>query len=258
MAARFGLYAALVLPLAFAMVFLRQLLEFRDPFVPWSEDAHLLLTGTDWGRTYLIGAALAVAAPLTFALVRGFKPLTWVPASLTVLALGAFPALTGHANAGEGWLRASTLGADVLHVWSAGTWMGGLAGVLFLDLKLREGNEGGAAGRARLLPALVPAFSPFAVASVAVLVVTGVFASWIHLPEVSALFTERYGRTLILKLLAVGGVLALGWLNWRRHTPRLDSEAGSDKLFRAAALELAVAQLVLLATAVLVRTSPSL
>lgn len=254
MAARFGLYAALVLPLAFALVFLRQLLEFRDPFVPWSEDAHLLLTGTAWGRTYLIGAALAVAAPLTFALVRGFKTVTWVPASLTVLALGAFPALTGHANAGEGWLRASTLGADVLHVWAAGAWLGGLAGILFLDLKLREGDAGGA----RLLPSLVPAFSPIAVASVAALVVTGTFAAWVHLPEVSALVTERYGRTLILKLLAVGGVLALGWLNWRRHTPRLDSEAGPDTLFRAAVLELTVAQLVLLATAVLVRTSPSL
>lgn len=250
--ARFGLYATLILPMAFGLVFLRQLLEFRDPFVPWTEDAHLLLTGTEWGRTYIVGAGLALLAPVTFSFVRGYRRFGWIPASLIVLALGAFPALTGHANAGDGWLRASTLIADVLHVWAAGAWLGGLAGILFLDRTLRTGEKRGS----RLLPSLVPAFSPVAIGGVATLVITGLFASWVHIPQLSALYTEPYGRALLLKLIGVGGVLALGWLNWRRLTPRLVQASGPDALFRAAAFELAVAQLVLLVTAVLVRTPP--
>ena len=45
-AARIGSAAALVLPVALGLFFVRQLLEFRDPYAPWSEDARLLLTGT--------------------------------------------------------------------------------------------------------------------------------------------------------------------------------------------------------------------
>lgn len=220
--------------------------------MPWTEDAHLLLTGTEWGRMYMVGLGLALIAPVAFAASRNRRGPGWVLASLTALALCVFPALTGHANAGEGWRRMATLSADVLHVWAAGAWIGGLAGILFLDRTTRNSAIGGVG----ILPVLVPVFSPVAVAAVATLVLTGVVASWVHLPNVSVLFTSGYGRTLSIKLLAVGVVLGLGWLNWRRHTPRLGQASGPDRLRRAAAFELLVAQLVLVATAILVRTAP--
>jgi copper resistance protein D len=250
---RFGLYASALLPLAFGMVFLRQLLEFRDPFVPWTEDAVLLLRGTDWGRTYILAAVLALLAPLAFATSRVWRGPGWAVASVLVLALGTFPALTGHANAGEGWIRATTLSADVLHVWAAGAWVGGLAGILFLEWTVDGSGRGGGS----VLPSLVPAFSPVAVGGVATLVITGILAAWVHLPGLSALVDGAYGRTLLIKLGAVGAVMGLGWLNWRRHTPRLGQTSGPGTLRRAAALELAIAQIVLLVTAVLVRTPPS-
>jgi len=252
-AARFGGYVAFALPVAFALVFVRQLLEFRDPFVPWTEDAHLLLTGTGWGRTFLAGAALALLAVPAFSLAKARPGLGWPIASALVLALGAFPALTGHASAGEGFGRVVTLGADILHVWAAGGWMGGLAGILFLDRLDRRasGDSGGS-----LLPGLVPAFSPLAMACVALLVTTGVLASWMHVSEPLALLSSAYGRTLALKLGLVAVVMAVGWMNWRRLAPRMGTSTGPAALRRAAAVELAVAQLVLLVTAVLVRTPP--
>ncbi|MDZ7779644.1 MAG: CopD family protein [Gemmatimonadota bacterium] len=252
-AARFGSYVALFVPLAFLLVFTRQLLEFRDPFVPWTEDAHLLLTGTSWGRTFIFFGALGVAVGPAFRLARRHPAWGWALVTAMVLALGAFPALTGHASAGEGVGRALTLGLDVLHVWAAGAWIGGLAGVLFLDTTMRRRDDTGP----RVLPALIPAFSTLAIAGVGTLVVTGTAASWIHLPRLSALLSEPYGRTLLIKLTAVGLVLGLGWLNWKRLTPRLARPSGADTLYRGATLELVVAQLVLLVTAVLVRTPPN-
>lgn len=249
-AARFGTWCGLFLAPAMALFFLRQLLEFRDPFVPWREDALLLLTGTSWGHTFMVGAALSLLVPVAFGLARAGREAAWPVATAGVLALAAFPALTGHASAGEGLLRASTLGADILHVLAAGAWMGGLAAVLFVDRDVARGGSDP-------LEALVRAFSPVAIGSVTVLVGTGLFASWVHLPAISALWSEPYGQRLAWKLALVGVVLFLGWLNWRRQTPRLPEPGGSAALRRSAWLELAVAQIVLLITALLVRTPPS-
>jgi len=251
-AARFGGWAALALPVAFALVFWRQLAEFRDPFVPWTEDAHLLLTGTDWGRVYLLGAALALLVPAAFALTRFAETLGWMAAAPMVAALGVFPALTGHANGGEGTLRAATIAADTLHVWAAGAWIGGLACLLYVDRRRRR-----VVGDAGPLPALVRAFSPLAVVSVGVLIATGVFASWVHVPDVASLTGSAYGRTLLFKLVAVGVVLGLGARNWKRLTPRLGERDGPSSLRRSAAVELVIAQVVLMVTAVLVRTPPA-
>jgi copper transport protein len=92
--------------------------------------------------------------------------------------------------------------------------------------------------------------------SVAVLTLTGLVASVVHLESVAALWEQRYGRLLVLKLAGVGAVLALGFLNWRRITPRLDREDGQRAMRRAASLELLIANLVLAVTAILTRTAP--
>ena len=106
------------------------------------------------------------------------------------------------------------------------------------------------------MPSLVPAFSPVAMVSVATLVLTGSVASWAHLESVSSLWTTPYGRLLLLKVVVVAGVLAMGALNWRRLTPRLSEEDGPRAMRRSALVELALANVVLIVTAVLVRTSP--
>lgn len=93
-------------------------------------------------------------------------------------------------------------------------------------------------------------------ASVALLVLTGLYASWSHLDSLGALATTTYGRILSLKLLLVAVILAFGARNFKALTPKLGTDRGDDAMRRSAAVELAVAQIVLLVTAVLVRTSP--
>jgi putative copper resistance protein D len=89
-----------------------------------------------------------------------------------------------------------------------------------------------------------------------VLLGTGAGASLALVATPSDLLTTPYGRTLSLKLLLVGGVLALGAMNARVWTPRLDTDPGARALRRTAGVELLLGQLVLIVTAILVRTSP--
>lgn len=246
-AARMGLLSAGLLLAGLGLVFLRQLLEFRDPFVPWQDDARLLLNGTSWGRTFLAAALGATALGGFLAWARSGSDTAWGLAVPTGILLSTFPALTGHASGGEGVLRLGLIAADTLHVLAASAWMGGLAGVLYLGRRERDPDP---------LPALVGVFSPVAVLSVGTLVVTGLASSWAHVPGPAALLEEPYGQALLLKLALVGAVMLLGWMNWRRLTPRLGSPGGTPALRRAALVELSVGQLVLLVTAVLVRMSP--
>ena len=251
-AARFGRVAGLLLPPALGLVFLRQLQEFRDPFASLAEDVRVLLTGTPWGATWLWAVAGSVIAALGFLLAAGGRRAGWCLATVATLALGVFPAFTGHAGGVED-LRWLSLAADTLHVLGAGGWIGGLTLVLFLELRWRREATGQVPS---LLPAVVPAFSPLAVVCVGILVTTGVFASWVHLPNASALWSTGYGRLLTLKVLLVAVVLALGALNWKRLTPRLTEPGGTDDMRRAASIELLVAHVVIVLTAILVRTSP--
>lgn len=252
-AARIGVGGAALLLLALILVLGRQLLEFRDPFVPWAEDAKVLLTATSWGAAWRWAALGAVLALGAFEAARRGRAAGWWIASPVVLALGGFPAFTGHAAA-TGPLRPVTLAADTLHVWSAGGWLGGLVLVLVLDRRWRRSPP--PEGPTNLLPPLVAAFSPLAVACVGTLVVTGVAGAWVQLPGVTALATEPYGRLLVLKVALALLAFGLGAVNWRRLTPRLLDPDGPAALRRSAALEVLVAQAVLLVTALLVRTSP--
>lgn len=248
-AARIGLTGSMLTALGIAFYFVRQLHEFRDPFVPWTEDAELLLTGTAWGTAWTRAAVASLVAVLALSVARSRRAWAWWIVTPVVLGLCAFPAFTGHAAGTEG-LRTVALLSDTIHVWAAGAWMGGLATVLYLERRALQ------TGKGSLLPALVPAFSPIALAGVAALGLTGIFATWAHLPGLGALVSSGYGRALAVKLVLVGFVLALGAKNFRVLTPQLGTSEGDETMRRSATIELLIGQLVLIATAVLVRTSP--
>jgi len=246
------------LPVAMALVFWRQLTEFRDPFAPWTEDAELLLWQTAWGRMWLQATAAAIMTPLAFLAASDsrtgsrLRGAGWVAATMLTAALCAFPAYSGHAAGTEG-LRWLSLPADTLHVLGAGSWMGGLLFVVLADRSWRRHMR---SVEVSLLPALVPLFSPIAMGSVVVILVTGTLGAWLHVETVGALFTTSYGRLLTTKILLVLAVLVVGAVNWRRLTPRLGDPNGPAAMRRSAVVELALVHLVIIVTAVLVRTSP--
>lgn len=249
-----GLLSSAALMLALGAVLFRQLSEFRDPFAPLVEELSLLVTGTPWGTSWSAAMLCAAVGLIGFAIVGRWKRTGWILATLGILPVTIFPARTGHANGVESF-RGLTLGADALHVVGAGVWMGGLVVLLFLVARVRASRPEVGSGHA--VAALVDSFSYVARAGVALLVLTGLYASWRHLPGVSALFFTGYGRTLMLKVLLVAGALSLGWWNWKRVTPRLSTLDGQAALSRFGTIEMVVAQVILLVTAMLVRMSPS-
>lgn len=245
---RVGVAACALLVAALLAVFIRQLLEFRDPFAPWTEDARLLLS-TRWGGVWTTAWVASVAAGAAFLVSGRWDRWGWGLATALVAGLTVFPALTGHASSGETGGPVMIV-LDALHVWAAGCWIGGLLLVLLLDWSASR------AGGSSLLPLLVPRFSRVATASVLILLGTGVAASLALVESPGDLITTTYGRTLSLKLVLVAGVLVLGAVNARVWTPRLDADSGTRALRRTAGAELLLGQLVLIVTAILIRTSP--
>ena len=240
-----GFFFALLTVCALLVLGWAQLVAFRDPFAPWREDAALLLA-SDWGRNWrwaLMGGGIAA---LAFALGR-LRPLALILAP----GLALYPAFSGHAAASGAWTPVA-LAADWLHVVAAGTWMG----ALIVLLRTRDGDGTGPERPGTLLLPLLPRFSVQARLSVVALVLTGSFASWLHLSGPSALWSHPYGRLLAVKLVLVAGLLALGAWNWRVLSPRSQTPEGARRLVLAARIEAAAGIAVLVVTGWLTGTAP--
>jgi len=210
-----------------------------------------MLTTTTWGRGWLLQLVGVGVALVGFWHARRGQRRGWLLAGLGVLALAFSPALSGHA-ASAPQLTALAILADGLHVIGAGGWLGSLLLVLIVGvpaaLRLDEGARGGAVAD------LVDAFSPTALAFAGLTATTGVFAAWLHLGEVSALWQTTYGQTLLVKLAIVTAVACTGAYNWLRVKSALGSAAATVRIRNSARLEIAVGVLVLLVTAILVAT----
>ena len=161
------------------------------------------------------------------------------------------PAFSGHSFAAERLPRL-TIAADMVHLWGAGAWIG----TLFVLAACARRHVAGRDGVRGATAEWVRAFSPLALVSFAALALTGLWASWINVGSGAALVGSTYGRTLLLKLALIAGVVALGAYNWKRVTPVLETESGENGfLARSARAEVVLGALVLLVTAALVATS---
>ena len=176
----------------------------------------------------------------------------WLLAALGGVALAFAPALSGHA-ASVPRVTALAILADGVHVLGAGGWVGGLFLVVAVGVPVAMGLAKEQRGPA--VAALVNGFSPTALAFAGALTLTGLFAAWLHLGRIPALWETGYGRTLLLKLGVLSIVFGTGAYNWLRLKPALGDEVGATRLRRSAAVEIATGILVLLITAVLVATA---
>ncbi|MFD3377129.1 MULTISPECIES: copper resistance CopC/CopD family protein [unclassified Streptomyces] len=135
-------------------------------------------------------------------------PVVLVVGGLLAVGLAGTWAAAEHASAGIQVPLAMT--SSVLHLLAMAVWLGGLAALL-TTLHRSE---------ALLSAASVARFSRLAFASVAVLVVTGVYQSWRGLGSWDALFDTSYGQILVAKACAVVLLLAAAGFS-RRWTGRL-------------------------------------
>lgn len=129
-----------------------------------------------------------------------------------VAVLGV-PGLAGHAA--QTAPRGLSLALDWLHLAAGSIWIGGLLGLLVLALRLPSGR------RLAGLAACVPRFSNVALASVTLLLGTGIWATVGHMPTLRALWETDYGKTVLFKATLLTAAIGLAAVNLLRTKPAL-------------------------------------
>jgi len=209
------------------------------------------LVASRWGELWLVQETLLVALVAAVLAYRRRAPAPSLAfGGAGVLLAGGIvvtEALSSHAAA----LRPSTsaVTADALHLLAASIWIGGIAAFLAVLLPLgRYGRSGSAA----VASACRRPFALLAGASVATLVVTGLYSAGLQIASVDALLMTFYGRTLLAKtalLLALGAFGAANAILLRR--------VPAGRLRIPIAVEAVCGLAALLAAAVLTASPPA-
>lgn len=182
----------------------------------------------------------------------------WFAWGALSLALFATSTLSGHSTVASPVRLAEA--NDMVHQIASGVWF---SGIVLLAALLPDGWIGkGPVARLDLLGPTVSRFSIVAMVSITVVGITGVLNSFLHVGALADLWETGYGRTVGLKIVLFGGILALGGINHYYVKQRLEDARASgaprsaQKLFRKTiAAELAIALAVMAATGLLVGLS---
>ncbi len=141
-----------------------------------------------------------------------------------ILGLALFIAITmsSHAAAVSGNARVYALLADWLHLVAAALWVGGMLYIATSYVPIMRKRP--VAEQARSLVTVLPYYSPWAIAGVVILAVTGPFSATVHLASWEQLLSTAYGRALVVKILLVGGLLLTSAVHVLLLRPRLKKE----------------------------------
>jgi copper transport protein len=196
--------------------------SLRSPFAV--SDLVPLFRVTAFGRSYVdLEACLALFVIAAMIAIwvdrpqRERRSLAELFATLGALLAAAaallVPGIAGHAA--QTAPRGLSLMFDWLHLISGSLWLGGLIGLLILWASLPAGR------RVAGLAVCVPRFSNVALVSVLVLLGTGVGATIIHIPVLSALWQTSYGVAILVKVGLLAAAMLVGAVNLLRTKPRL-------------------------------------
>jgi copper transport protein len=183
----------------------------------------------------------------------------WAAGLILLIPVLASPGLAGHAGSTEP--VALNVANDVFHIAAVAAWIGGLMVLLTAVFPAAR-----ATGGASSMAPVVARFSRMAMIAVAVILVTGTYASWMQVQALRALTGATYGVVLLSKIGVFIPIVLLGAFNQRVMKPRIeraadaDGESGSGALgtFRRLLLgEVGLAAVALVLTALLVNLPPA-
>lgn len=198
-------------------------------------------TGWIWLARLLLAGMTALA--VTWA-AGGRRSSPWWAATGIGLVLLVTLAQGSHAAAEPGVLP---MVSSWLHAAAGAFWLGGLAGLPAMMLgPLRELEP---SERSELRREAVRRFSRVATVAVLLVVVTGLHATLLNVPDLPALLGTPYGQALIMKLGLVVLMLAAGGINLL--------DAGKGPLGRMVGAELVLAIGVLVAAGFLTTLPPA-
>lgn len=242
----------LVMAAAFARIFLESGMMSGMPGME-SMGMTAMLLHTLWGFGMQLQIVTGFLAVIAFSIAIPRVRFAWLIASLAATGLAFAPAFAGHAAASARF-QAMMIVTDFLHVVGAASWLGNLTCVMLIGVPIivKSGTE----DRWQRVSALVNTFSPIALASATVVVLSGLIAATVHIESFSALLSTAYGRLLLVKVAVVIVTVAIGAYNFRRVQPQLVREEGIGRLRRSTTYELTAAILIVLITGFLTGVSP--
>ncbi len=206
---------------------------------------------TRYGRVHELAVVFAgIGAAATASSARPMRVLT----AAAAVGLAATPSLAGH-PLDPGEPQVLSLAADLVHVWAAAVWLGGL---FALALSLREMRR--VVPNAQELSALLARrFSRVALVAVLLIAASGLARALVELTSVQQLWQLSYGRAILVKTGLLLALLIVAWINRFRLVPRLaagGSTRAERQLEATALAELALLLVVLGAVAVLTDLRP--
>ena len=193
-----------------------------------------LVTGGRFGTYWLVRVVVIVLAlRLSLYLVQlhrlQFKPRTRfvndiLPWTNLLLGLALFIAIamSSHASAVSQNIMVYAVVLDWLHLVAAALWVGGMLYIATSYLPILRQIP--IAERARSLITVLPYYTPWAIAGVVIMAVTGPFSATVHLSSWEQLFSTAYGRALVVKILLVGVLLLTSAIHVGLLRPRLKKE----------------------------------
>jgi copper resistance protein D len=158
-----------------------------------------VLLRTHFGGIWILRGALLIAVLITaLAPTRGAR---W---SALALASGvaATTSMTGHA--GDWGDATASVGIDLVHMWAASAWAGGLM-ALMLAVLVDTGEW-----PPNLFPRIARRFSTLAGWCLAIVIASGIYNAVIQVSTPAALLWTAYGRILSVKILLALGLAMLG------------------------------------------------
>ena len=215
----------------------------------------LALGDTLFGHVWVLRLGLVIALCALLVAV-GRSAGDWRRSCLTIAATVAAAAYlgslawAGHAVVGQGSNDFDQIVADVAHLLAAGAWLGALPALMH---SLDDTGVSGATAQ------VVKRFSNLGMASIVVLIASGLTNAWYLVGDVPALVGTGYGRLLLAKLGLFATMMGLAVANHGYGAPRL---AGGDRgalrlLRRNAILEIATGIGLMIIVGVLGVTVPA-
>jgi copper transport protein len=188
-----------------------------------------LATGGRFGTLWILREVVIFVALLLslYMLLSKRRPtpvsiaLPWANLLLGLALLVAL-ALSSPAAAVSKSLVLFAVPVDWLHLLAAALWIGGL--MLIATTYLPVISQIPAADSARSLLTTLRYYTPWALAAIGIIAVTGPLSNTFHLSTWVQLFTTAYGRTLVVKTVLVCALLLASGIDFFLLRPRLKKE----------------------------------
>ena len=207
-----------------------------------------VLRSTNFG--HLIALQFLVA--LAVGAVAGRRDTESRQRAALALATGALGLQAGHSHAASMYAGPSVLlASDVVHLFGAGAWLGGLVPLL---LVVRDAPAKAGASAARW-------FSPMGKLCLVALAASAMFQGWVLVESIPGLVGTAYGWMVLLKLALLGVLFAFALANRYRLAPALvrDNPAAAKRsLVRSIAVQTGFGLAIIVAASVLSSLPPAM